>query len=61
MQGGGPYLLSIETPPAETLKGAQTRRYVMKQTLIALALIAATSAPVAAEGFPNPYQTIQSR
>jgi hypothetical protein len=33
----------------------------MKEIVIALALIAATVAPAAAEGFPNPYQTIMSR
>ena len=33
----------------------------MKQILIALALIAATGAPAVADGFPNPYKTIQSR
>ena len=29
----------------------------MKQLLIVLSLLAASAAPVMAEGFPNPYQT----
>ncbi len=29
----------------------------MKATLLALALLAASGAPVVAEGFPNPHQT----
>ena len=33
----------------------------MKATLIALALLAASGAPVLADGFPNPYQTNMPR
>ena len=33
----------------------------MKATMLALALLAASGAPVLAEGYPNPYQTNQDR
>jgi hypothetical protein len=36
-------------------------RTMMKTLLIALTLIVAAAAPVAAEGFPNPYATSGSR
>jgi len=33
----------------------------MKEIILAVSLLAATAAPVLAEGFPNPYQTTMSR
>lgn len=33
----------------------------MKEIMLALTLLAATGAPVMADGFPNPYQTTMSR
>ena len=33
----------------------------MKKLLIAVTLVVAFAAPAMAEGFPNPYQTTQSR
>ena len=33
----------------------------MKATMFALALLAASGAPVLADGFPNPYQTNMPR
>jgi hypothetical protein len=33
----------------------------MKQLLIAVSLVVAFAAPALAEGYPNPYLTVQSR
>jgi hypothetical protein len=44
-------------PERPTPKGHPSRRLDMKQLLIVLTLIVASAAPVAAEGFPNPYLT----
>jgi hypothetical protein len=33
----------------------------MKQLLIAVSLVVAFAAPALAEGYPNPYLTLQSR
>ncbi len=50
------YLLIMTSPTAIPLRHDQSR-YIMKAIMLALTLLAATGAPVLADGFPNPYQT----
>ena len=47
----------ITTSPTAILLRHDQRRYIMKAIMLALTLLAATGAPVLADGFPNPYQT----
>jgi hypothetical protein len=56
--GGRGYLLSDRHKPTSNSEtGALIRRETMKAIVLALTILAATGAPVLADGFPNPYQT----
>ena len=44
-------------PTSNSATGALIRRDTMKAIMLALTILAATGAPVLADGFPNPYQT----
>jgi len=50
-----------DKPDSNIADGALIRRLKMKATMLALALLAASGAPVLADGFPNPYQTNMER
>jgi hypothetical protein len=50
-----------DKPDSNIADGTLIRRFKMKATLLALTLLAASGAPVLAEGYPNPYQTTMGR
>jgi hypothetical protein len=50
-----------DKPDSNIADGTLIRRFKMQATLLALTLLAASGAPVLAEGYPNPYQTTMGR